>query len=141
MSQHEQIREGQQIPPMSWSIDTTQLVKFAAVAEDFSRQHWDQPYMASLGFPNVIVHGWLTLTHMCQAVTAWLPPETATILSYDARHRRPTFPGLLTCGGHVVACNEEAGKRVLCLELWAKNDAGEVTTSGTMRVALEDSHA
>jgi acyl dehydratase len=133
----ETIREGDQVPPMSWSIDTTQLVKFAGVAEDFSRQHWDQPYMASLGFPSVIVHGWLTLTHMCQAVTAWLPPEEATILDYDARHRRPTFPGLLTCGGHVTACVQEEGRRILSLELWAKNESGEITTSGTMRVALE----
>lgn len=134
---HESVREGDQIPPMSWAIDTTQLIKFAAVAEDFARQHWDQGYMASLGFQNVIVHGWLTLTHMCQAVTAWLPPETATILGYEARHRRPTFPGLLTCGGRVAACTIENGRRILSLELWAKNESGEVTTSGTMRVALE----
>jgi acyl dehydratase len=134
---HASIREGDAIPPKSWNIDTTQLVKFAAAADDFSRQHWDQAYMASLGFPNVIVHGWLTLTHMCQTVTAWLPPETATILGYDARHRRPTFPGVLTCGGHVTACAVENGRRLLSLELWAKNAGGEVTTSGTMRVALE----
>lgn len=129
------ISVGLEIPVIQREPTRTSLIKFAGVAEDYARQHWDHPYMVSLGFPDVIVHGWLTLTYMCQAVTEWLPPEFADIIEYEARHKRPTFPGLLTCGGAVTDVQTD-GRTILSLDLWAKNEAGEVTTSGVMRLAL-----
>ena len=130
------IAENQVIPAITRTPTTTDLVKYAAVAEDFARQHWDQPYMASLGFPNVIVHGWLTLTYMCQAVTDWLPPDVAKVVRYDARHRRPAFPGEVRLGGQVTRKGVEDGKQILELELWARDSADETLTSGTMKLQM-----
>lgn len=132
------IVEGQELPVIHRHPTRLDLVKYAGVAEDFSPQHWDADYMRGLGFPDVIVHGWLTLTYMCQAVTEWLPPDRATILGYDARYRRPTFPGPLTCGGRVASSAVEDGKTVLSVEMWAKGEDGGVTTTGTMRLRLDD---
>lgn len=130
------IDEGQAIPTIRRSPTTTHLVKYAAVAEDFARQHWDQPYMASLGFPNVIVHGWLTLSYMCQAVTEWLPPDVARIARYDARHRRPAFPGDMILGGRVTRKAIEQDERRIDLDLWARDADGETLTSGTMTLVM-----
>lgn len=132
----ENIDEGQDIPVLRRSPRAVDLVKFASVAEDFSRQHWDQPYMASLGFPDVIVHGWLTLTYMCQAVTACLPPEAARIIRYDARHLLPAFPGDMTVGGTIVRKKAQASDIVLELELWAKDAKENIVTRGNFDVVL-----
>jgi len=134
----EEIAEGQDIPPLVREPSSQDLVKFAAVAEDFSRQHWDRAYMESLGFPDVIVHGWLTLTYMCQAVTAWLPPDHARILRYEARHKRPIFPGRIILGGRVARKTEENGARLLDLDLWAQDAEGQVMTSGAIRLQMLD---
>lgn len=133
---YEDIVEQQDIPTLVRSPTTTDLVKYAAVAEDFARQHWDQPYMTGLGFPNVIVHGWLTLTYMCQAVTDWLPPDVAKIAGYEARHRRPAFPGEMTVGGRVTRKTVEDDRRTLHLDIWARDAAGETLTSGSMKLIM-----
>ena len=129
--------EGQELPIIHRHPTRQDLIRFAAASEDFASQHWDTYHMRGLGFPNVIVHGWLTLTYMCQAVTEWLPPERGTVLGYDARHKRPTFPGPLTCGGRVASISVEDGKTIVDVAMWAKDASGMVTTAGTMKLRLE----
>lgn len=128
----DQIGPGHAIPGITRSPQRKDLIRFAAVAEDFAEQHWDKEHMAALGFPNVIVHGWLTLTYMCQAVTAWMPPDIVRIVRYDARHKRPALPGPMRIGGSVTGVRSHHGKRQLDLAIWARDEDGNDLTTGTM---------
>ena len=106
------------------------LVRYAGAADDYVRQHWDHPYMIESGFPDVVVHGWLTFAHACRVVTEWLPPPEWAIAGYDVRYRRPTYPGLHTCGGRVSAARDD-GVDIL---LWVKDASGQITTEATVKV-------
>jgi len=127
--------EGQEIPVLTSEIDRLALVKYAGASGDFTYVHWDHPKMVGLGFPDVVVHGWLTFAHMCRAVTDWAPPEIADIRTYAVRYRKPTYPGSFTCGGRVLRRRQEAGAELLDLELWARDGQGETTTTATMTLA------
>ena len=57
------------IPTLEVEIDRADLIRYAGAADDYVRQHWDHPFMIASGYPDVVVHGWLTFAHMCRAAT------------------------------------------------------------------------
>jgi acyl dehydratase len=129
------LRDGQEIPTLEVEVDRQTLVKYAGASDDYAFQHWDHPRMTGQGFPDVVVHGWLTFGYICRAVTDWASPEIADIQGFAVRYRRPTYPGKITCGGRVTRVREENGRRLADLDLWARNGEGEVTTTATMTLA------
>jgi len=135
ISSFDELTEGRPIPVLERNIDALMLVKYAGAADDYSPLHWDAALAIERGFPNVIVHGWLTFALMCEAVTDWIPLEIADITGYTVRYERVTPLGLLTCGGAVERKREENGRRIVDLKLWAKDAAGHVTTSGSITLA------
>lgn len=134
----ETILAGQELPVIHRHPTRHDLIKYAAVSEDYAKTHWDTEYMQGLGFPSVIVHGWLTCTYMLQVGTEFIPAERGTVIAYHARHKRPTFAGPVTCGGHVESTEEQDGKTILNLALWVKAEDGGVNTTGTMKIRLDD---
>jgi acyl dehydratase len=129
-----EISPGLGIPELSRTISTLDLVEYCAGSDDYSHQHWDHLYMTERGFPGVIVHGWFTFAVMCQAVTNWIPLEIADIAHYAVRYHKSTLPGVVSCGGEVVEVNKQGGRAEL--KLWARDAAGDVTTTASMTVAF-----
>jgi acyl dehydratase len=128
-----QISAGTAVPIYARTINTLDLVKYAGATDDYARQHWDHRFMVEMGFPGVILHGWLTLGLMCEAVARWIPPEVADVVNYEVRYHRPTFPGLVTCGGEITAV-EAQGRADL--KLWAKDEEFVVTTTAALTLAF-----
>lgn len=128
--------EGQDIPELAMEVDRLTLVKYAGASDDYTYVHWDHPKMIELGFPDVVAHGWLTFAYMCRAVTEWAPAEIADIKSYAVRYRRPTYPGVVTCGGTVTGRRREGDAELIDLDLWSKDANGVVTT--TAKMTLEE---
>lgn len=124
------IMAGAELPPLEVVIDREAIVRYAGAADDYVRQHWDHPYMIGEGYPDVIVHGWLTFAHMCRVVTDWAPPQ-AGIARYAVRYHRPMHPGLLRCGGTVASTDEGEAE----LALWAMDGAGTTVATATLRLA------
>lgn len=119
-----------QMPGLSMTIEREDLIRYAGGADDYVRQHWDHPFMIENGFPDVVVHGWLTFAHMCRVVEAWLPPSDWTISRYSVRYVKTTFPGHVSFGGEVI----ESSRQGADLSLWARNEVGEVTTTAIVTV-------
>ena len=130
------LQEQQTLPPLEEIIDRLTLVKYAGASDDYAYQHWDHSKMTGLGFPDVVAHGWLTFGYMCRMVTDWASPEIADIGNFAVRYRRPSYPGKVLCEGRVTRIREEDGKQFADLELTARNEAGEVTTTATMTLAF-----
>lgn len=121
---------GDILPTLEIDITRADLIRYAGAADDYVPQHWDHPFMLASGFPDVIVHGWLTFSHMCRAVTDHLCLPQWQMAGFAVRYLRPTFPGVLVCGGHINSI--ESG--VCSLSLWAKDAEGAVTTVADVRM-------
>ncbi len=130
-----EVVEGQEIPVLATEVDRLGLVKYAGASDDYTYVHWDHPRMIAEGYPDVVVHGWLTFAFMCRAVTEWAPAEVADVRAYSVRYRRPTFPGAVTCGGRVTARRREGGVELVDLDLWSRDADGQITTTATMTLA------
>jgi len=120
----ESLRAGDELPVVERTIDAQQLIRFAGAANDYSRPHWDHAYMVEQGFPGVIVHGWLTVSVMFQAVTAWIPLETADFRRFQVRYLQPNLPGRAFYRGRVTGKSVQDASRLLELEVWAETAAG-----------------
>jgi hydroxyacyl-ACP dehydratase HTD2-like protein with hotdog domain len=127
-----ELKEQLQIPTLEITLDRSALVKYAGASDDYTYVHWDHPRMIEEGFPDVVVHGWLTFAYMCQAVTNWIPRQIADIERYAVRYRKPTFPGTIACGGHIARLRHEPDAFRVDLELWARGGDGGVTTTASM---------
>jgi acyl dehydratase len=130
LERFEQLAAGVTVPELSIEIDRLALVKYAGASGDFMPQHWDHPFMTGQGYPDVVVHGWLTFAHMCRAVTDWAPADVR-IESYAVRYHRPMHPGLLKCGGTV----EAAADGTASLALWATDADGIKVATGSVKLA------
>ena len=130
MARFDRIVTGEPLPLLHSTVTREDLVRYAGGADDYVRQHWDHPFMIESGFPDVVVHGWLTFAHMCRAVEAWLTPEEARIAQFSVRYLAPTYPGTLLCGGEVTSRDRES----IALDLWASAAGGIKTTKAEMRL-------
>jgi len=128
--------EGQAVPVLERNVDPVMLIKYAGAADDYSPMHWDVAFARERGFDNIIAHGWLTCALMCETVTDWIPLEIADIRSYTIRYQKIQPLGIATCGGQVKAKRREGDRALVDLELWAKDQAGAVTTSASMTLEL-----
>ena len=111
------LQPGQLLPTLTRDIDRQQLIKFAGAVDDYAAPHWDHLYMRQLGFPGVIVHGWLTFAVMCQTVNAWVALEIADLTDFSVRYLKPNMPGPANYGGRVASVTA-ADKRGATLEIW-----------------------
>jgi acyl dehydratase len=130
----EALQVGQSIPELERTVGAEQIVRYAGASGDYSRPHWDYRYMRELGFPDVIVHGWMTFGIMCDTVASWLSVERVHFLEYRVRYHRPHLPGIVRCGGKVVSKGEGDEGRLVHLDVWAKDAAGAVTSTSHMTV-------
>ncbi len=128
------IRPGDVIPVLRKEVERATLVRYAGASDDYVYLHWDRPRVQEEGFPDVIIHGWLTFAYMCQAVSDWIPRELADMRSYSVRYLRTMHPGVVECSGRVLDVEDGENGRSIQLELWATDSEGQVTTSGKMRL-------
>jgi acyl dehydratase len=118
------VQEGMQLPRTERTIDRVQLVKFAGAVDDYAAPHWDHLYMVQNGFSGVIVHGWLTFSVMCQAVSRWIPLELVDFKSFAVRYLKPNMPGVAHYGGQVTRKAEQGSQRQVEIEIWADSEDG-----------------
>jgi acyl dehydratase len=135
------IRPGDVIPVLRKIVDRVDLVRYAGASDDYIYLHWDRQRVQDEGFPDVVVHGWLTFAYMCQAVGAWIPRELADMQSYSVRYLRTMHPGIVECSGRVLDVEQGESGRSIQLELWATDAEGQVTTSGKMRLVTPPARA
>ncbi len=131
---YEDIREGQELPPLVKRPTTQQLVMYACASGDLYQIHYDQDFARSQGLPGVIIHGALKNAFLGQMVTDWMGEE-GTLKQLSVQYREIDVPGdVLTCRGRVEEKRAE-GHLVRCV-LWLENGRGVRTTQGEALVSL-----
>jgi acyl dehydratase len=82
------ITVGDELPSLSIPVNRVDLVRYAGASGDFNIIHWNERVATSVGLPNVIAHGMLTMGLAARVVTDWLG-DPGAVLDYAVRFTRP----------------------------------------------------
>jgi acyl dehydratase len=112
-----QVAVGDELPTLTINFTRQDLVKYAGASGDFNIIHWNERTAKSVGLPDVIAHGMLTMARAAKVVTDWVG-DPGAVLEYSVRMTRPvvvpdTDEGVeVTFGGKVGAINEDGTLRI-----------------------------
>jgi len=112
-----QVAVGDELPTLTINFTRQDLVKYAGASGDFNIIHWNERTAKSVGLPDVIAHGMLTMARAIKVVTDWVG-DPGAVLEYSVRMTRPvvvpdTDEGVeVIFGGKVGAINEDGTVRI-----------------------------
>jgi acyl dehydratase len=84
---------GDELGPLRVRITRAGLVRYAGASLDFNPIHWNERVAKSVGLPDVIAHGMLTMACGGRLVTDWAA-DPGALVEYSVRFARPVpVPG------------------------------------------------
>ena len=103
---------GDAIPPQTYPIHRSSLVRYAGASGDFNPIHWNERFATSVGLPDVIAHGMLTMATAGRLVSDWCG-DPGAVVDYGVRFTSmvpvPDDGGAtVEVGGRVTGRDEEA---------------------------------
>ena len=111
------------------------LVAYAHASGDMNPIHREEEFAKSVGLPDVIAHGMLSMGWLARLLTNWVP-QTA-IRDYSVRFAAMTqVHEKITCTGQVTEKFEVDGEHRVRLSLTTANAEGQVKLAGDAVVAL-----
>ena len=114
------VEVGTELPAQSFPVQRVDLVKYAGASGDFNVIHWNERIATSVGLPNVIAHGMLTMAEAVRVVTDWAV-DPGAVVAYRVRFTRP-----------VVVPDDDQGAMIeVSAKVTAKNDDGTVVVTIT----------
>jgi acyl dehydratase len=117
-------------PPVSPPM----LKEYAAASGDSNPIHLDEQIAKASGLPGIIAHGMLIAAWIGERAVKFARedgvPADLKLREFSTRFRAMVFPGdVISVGGTV----KESSADSVTLELQARNQKGEVTTTGVAR--------
>ncbi len=100
MPSYDEVEVGQALPAQSFSLTRADLVRYAGASGDFNVIHWNERVARSVGLPDVIAHGMLTMAAVGRVVTDWTG-DPGAVVEYGVRFTKP-----------VVVPDDEAGATI-----------------------------
>ncbi len=132
----EDVKEGDELPPLTKRPTTRQLVRYAGVSGDFYEIHYDKEFAISTGLPGVILHGALNSAFLGQLVIDWMGPR-GVLKKLGCQYRGMSKPGdVLTCKGVVTKKRLQDGEGLVDCEVWVEDQTGRKFTPGWATAAL-----
>jgi 3-methylfumaryl-CoA hydratase len=129
------LRVGDELPARSHTPTNVSLFLYNAAVWNPHRIHYDEAYTTQVEkHPGIVIDGPLQGDWLAQCVVNWLGAD-GELLRFGYSNRRAAYLGeTLTSGGRIAAL--DAGARTATLELFVRNQRGEVTSPGTATVRL-----
>lgn len=106
------VEVGTEIPAREFVLQRPDLVQYAGASGDFNPIHWNERVATSVGLPNVIAHGMLTMATASRVVTDWVG-DPGRVVSYGVRFSSPVvvpdddLGATLTVSGTVEKKNDD----------------------------------
>jgi hydroxyacyl-ACP dehydratase HTD2-like protein with hotdog domain len=135
---YESVAVGQELPTVHWGpIAEPHLMRWSASIENWHRIHYDAPFATGHdGLPALLVNGSLKQHLIVAALRGWIGP-TGWLWHLSFRfHGMDVVRDTLTFTGTVVERREFDDFGVAAADVKISNQRGDVTTTGTARVAL-----
>src|SRR5580698_7737662 len=85
---YDQTEAGTEIPPRQYQVTRRDLVRYAGASGDFNVIHWNERVATSVGLPNVIAHGMLTMALAGRFLTEWAG-DPGAVTEYGVRFSSP----------------------------------------------------
>jgi acyl dehydratase len=76
---YDSVEVGSELPARSFPLQRVNLVMYAGASGDFNVIHWNERAATSVGLPNVIAHGMLTMAEACRVLTDWVGDPGAVV--------------------------------------------------------------
>ena len=88
MPAYDEVEVGAELPALTVPLRRVDLVRYCGASGDFNVIHWNQRVATSVGLPDVIAHGMLTMAVAGRVVTDWTG-DPGAVVSYRVRFSRP----------------------------------------------------
>jgi acyl dehydratase len=108
---------GSELPSQSFPLQRLNLVMYAGASGDFNFIHWNERIARSVGLPDVIAHGMLSMASAGRVLTDWVG-DPAAVVEYGVRFTRPVVVpdddtgALLEVSGRVTEMLDDRRVRV-----------------------------
>lgn len=125
----EQVKVGDEIPPLSVELNQMMLWLYAGASGDFNPIHIDKEFGEKVGLGGTIAHGLSSMARMCRCLTDWAE-DPGALKRFKVRFSKPAKPGdTVTFSAKIVDKKEEDGHKVVMLECNAMTQDGLVVLS------------
>jgi len=84
----DEVEVGTELPAADFALQRSTLVRYAGASGDFNVIHWNPRVATSVGLPDVIAHGMLTMAEAVRVVTDWAG-DPGAVVEYGVRFTRP----------------------------------------------------
>jgi acyl dehydratase len=88
MVTYDQAEPGTELPLRQYQVTRRDLVRYAGASGDFNVIHWNERVARSVGLPDVIAHGMLTMALAGRFVTEWAG-DPGAVTEYGVRFSSP----------------------------------------------------
>ena len=122
----EDVKEGDEGPPVSHALTRTDLVMYAGASGDFNPMHHDEVAAQAAGLPSVFGHGMFTAGLLATAVTNYV--GIGNLASYRVRFTKQTWPGETL--STTISVSEKRPNNEIVLECAVVNENGEAKIQG-----------
>jgi acyl dehydratase len=85
---YDQTEAGTEIPPRQYQLTRRDLVRYAGASGDFNVIHWNERIARSVGLPDVIAHGMLTMALAGRFLTEWAG-DPGAVAEFGVRFSAP----------------------------------------------------
>ena len=123
MPSFDEVSVGTELPAREFQLKRDNLVRYAGASGDFNIIHWNERVAKSVGLPNVIAHGMLTMATAGRVVTDWVG-DPGRVVRYGVRFSRPV----------VVEDDDQGATLTVSGVVEEKNDDGTVVVGLTATV-------
>jgi 3-methylfumaryl-CoA hydratase len=130
-----QLQPGNELPVRQHTATNVSLFMYNAAVWNHHRIHYDEKYTKEVEkHPGIVIDGPLQGDWLSQVALNWLG-DAGQLIKFEYSNRRAAYLGeTLTSGGTVTAVDAARGE--VELELFIKNDQGEVITPGHATVRI-----
>ena len=86
---YDQTEPGTELAPRQYQVTRRDLILYAGASGDFNVIHWNERIAKSVGLPDVIAHGMLTMALAGRFVTEWAGGDPGAITEFGVRFSAP----------------------------------------------------
>ena len=132
------VHEGAEIAPRQYQVTRADLVRYAGASGDFNPIHWNQRIATSVGLPDVIAHGMLTMALAGRYLTDWAG-DPAAVTEFGVRFSTPVVVPDDDKGAQVEIAGVVTGKldgNQVAVDITARSGDAKVLTRAHAVVRL-----
>jgi acyl dehydratase len=135
---YDDVEVGTELPGQTFPVHRVNLVMYAGASGDFNPIHWNERTATSVGLPNVIAHGMLTMALAGRFLTEWAG-DPAAVTEFGVRFSTPVVVPDDDKGAQVEIAGVVTGKldgNQVAVDITARSGDAKVLTRAHAVVRL-----